>query len=73
MILEQEVERIRAVRQRISKECGGDLRRLGERYQALAQQLRAGGQNRFYIDADDSRESARVKGRKRTPPTAVAK
>lgn len=53
MILEQEVAAIRAVRQRISEECGHDPRRLRERYQRLARQLRADGQKRFVTAPDN--------------------
>ena len=47
MILEQEIEKIRAVRHKISAGCGHDLKRLFDHYKELEQQLRASGQVRF--------------------------
>ena len=47
MIFEQEVEKIRAVRHRISEACGHDPKRLLEHYQHVSQELRASGQFRF--------------------------
>jgi hypothetical protein len=47
MILEQEVEKIRAARQRISARCNHDSQRLLEHYRQLSQELRASGQFRF--------------------------
>lgn len=47
MILEQEVEKLRAVRQRISQKCGSDPERLIEYYQQLSRELRASGRFRF--------------------------
>jgi hypothetical protein len=47
MILEEEVEKIRAVRHRISEDCGHDPKRLLEYYRRVSQELRASGQFRF--------------------------
>ncbi len=47
MILEQEIEKIRAVRHKISADCGHDLKRLFQHYQQLEKELRASGQVRF--------------------------
>ena len=47
MILEQEIEKIRAVRHRISAGCGHDPKRLLEHYQQVSKEMRASGQFRF--------------------------
>ena len=47
MILEEEVDKIRAVRQSIVARCGHDPKRLLEHYQWLSGELRASGQFRF--------------------------
>ncbi len=47
MILEQEVEKLRAVRHRISEACGHAPKRLLEHYQHVTQALRESGQFRF--------------------------
>jgi len=47
MILEQEIEKIRAVRHRISAGCGHDPKRLLEHYQQVSREMRASGQFRF--------------------------
>ena len=47
MILEEEVEKIRAVRHRISEKCGHDPKRLLEYYKQVSKELRASGRFQF--------------------------
>ena len=47
MKIDPEIERIRAVRHRISEECGHDPKRLVEYYREVSRELRASGQFRF--------------------------
>ena len=47
MTTDPEIERIRAVRHRISEECGHDPKRLTEYYRIISQELRASGRFRF--------------------------
>ncbi|MBM3883768.1 MAG: hypothetical protein FJ387_29365 [Verrucomicrobia bacterium] len=47
MILEEEVEKIRAVRQRIWARWAHDPKRLLEHYRQVSEQLRASGRVRF--------------------------
>jgi hypothetical protein len=47
MILKEEIDKIRAVRHRISARCGHDPKRLLEHYQQVSRKMRASGQFRF--------------------------
>ena len=58
MILEEEVEKIRAVRHRISEKCGHDPKRLLEYYREVSRELRASGQFRFVDQPTRVAESA---------------
>ena len=58
MILEQEVEKIREVRHRISARCGHDSKRLLEYYQRVSNELRNSGQFRFAEPASREATSA---------------
>ncbi|MBI5385243.1 MAG: hypothetical protein HZA90_11230 [Verrucomicrobia bacterium] len=65
MILEEEVEKIRAVRQRISARCGHDVKRWLTHYQQVARELRASGQFRFV----DTARNEPVLMLRETPPS----
>ena len=67
MILEEEIEKIRAVRHRISAECGHDPKRLLDYYRRISQELRASGQFRF---AEPNRKEAGLAVHEEPPPTA---
>jgi len=67
MILEEEIEKIRAVRHRISAECGHDTKRLLEYYRRVSQELRASRRFRF---AEPDRKEAGLALQEEPPPTA---
>ena len=48
--VEEEIERIREVRRRISAQCGDDSRRLVEYYRKVSARLRATGLYKFVKD-----------------------
>ena len=57
MTTDPEIERIRAVRHRISEECGHDPKRLIQYYRRISRELHASG--RFHF-AEKDREDAEV-------------